>query len=257
MELLRDSIATREGEIWLWRRADASSAGKPAVLWIDGAFSIPRPRSFELQDHLPEATVFNAHLPGNHSPPLRAPGVEVYAAAFSEVLDRIGMPTIVVGASVGGLVAFAMRSPWLRGIVALEPPLLTAKLWPLIGHFQKMLRDRPDDAELRAFIGAVFGYGPRDAEGRDYRPLLSGLEVPTWVLCGGEPLYPERAAAELPSLVDQPERDLLAAHPQIRTRLVPGIGHNVGGRAITYVRTCVHDLIVRTIGADEIQTEVN
>ncbi|HEY0438132.1 MAG TPA: alpha/beta hydrolase [Phenylobacterium sp.] len=257
MELVRQNLATREGDIWLWRREGERVGEKPIVLWIDGAFATPRPRSYELQDLLPEATVLNAHLPGNHAPRLRAEGVEAYAAAFSEALDQLGRPAVVVGASVGGLVAFAMRSPWLRGIVALDPPLLTAKLWPLIGPFQRKLREAPQDAALRDFVGAVFGYAAESVEGRDYRPLLEGLAVPTWVLFGSEALYPERAATEAPSLLDEPERALLAAHPRVSIRLIEGIGHNVGGRALTYVRTCVRDLIVRTITTDPTQAEVN
>jgi hypothetical protein len=127
------------------------------------------------------------------------------------------------------------------------------KLWPLTAFLQS----RSAQPDQGAFIWNVFGVAPDRSEPRDYRPLLDGLAVPTWVLFGSEMLYPQRPFTEAPSLLDEPERALLAAHPQISIRLIEGIGHNVGGRALSYVRTCVRDLIARTVGADGSQVEAN
>lgn len=252
MALERTRVLTAQGEIWLWHEPAAADDGRPVVLWIDGAWSIARPRSFELQGLLPEAAVFNAHLPGNHAPATRTPTIEAYAAAFSEVLDQLARPAVVVGASVSGLAAFALKSPWLRGVVALDPPLLTGKLWPLA----PFLETKAAEPDQQAFVWNVFGVAPGRSEPRDYRPLLEGLAVPTWVLFGSEALYPPRPFTEPPSLLDEPERALLAAHPKISIRLIEGIGHNVGGRAIAHVRTCVRDLMARTAGAEG-QVEAN
>ena len=245
MALARRSLLTAEGEIWLWHEPAPQDDARPVVLWIDGAYAIERPRSFELQGLLPEAAVFNAHLPGNHAPATRDPSIAGYAAAFSEVLDQLGRPAIVVGASIAGLAAFALRSPWLRGVVALDPPLLSEKLWPLAAF----LRSKAAQPDQQAFIWNVFGIASNRSAARDYRPLLEGLTVPAWVLFGSEALYPKRAFTEPPRLLDEPERALLAAHPKISIRLIEGIGHNVGGRAISYVRTSVRDLIARTLPA--------
>ena len=101
---------------------------------------------------------------------------------------------------------------------------------------------------MRAFIWSVFGVGPDRSEPRDYRPLLDALDRPAWVLLGGEPLNPPRTLDQVPSLVDEPERAAFAAHPGVQVRIVPTVGHNVPGRAITFVRTCVRDLLNRLLG---------
>lgn len=247
---MRYLVHSSQGDLWLWGEPDAHLSDKPVVLVIDGAFAIERPRTFELQGLLPEATVFNAHLPGNHCPPLATHSVEAYASAYSEAVNRIGRPTIVVGASVGALTALAMRSPLIRGLVLLDPPLVTGKLWALVEGFRQRQQANPDDAGLKDFLWNIFGLSQTEFPGRDYRTLLEGLSVPAWVLFGSEPLYPERPFPELPSLVDAPERALLAAHPHVSTRLVEGVGHNIAGRAISYVRTNTRDLLTREMGTE-------
>src|SRR4051794_10257179 len=92
-------FSTPFGEAWLWGPEPAPD--KPLVLCLEGAFSIPRPRGFELADYLPEASVLNAHLPGNHCPAAVTQSVGVYAALYADVLRQIGRPTLVAGASVG------------------------------------------------------------------------------------------------------------------------------------------------------------
>ena len=245
-------VTTSLGDLWLWGDADTSGDDRPLVLSISGAFSIAEPRAVtELPGLLPEALVLNAHLPGNHCPPLVSHSIGVYARAFDEAVDAIGRPTIVVGASVGALVAFAMVSPWLRGIVAADPPLVGSKLWPLVEPFRKKLRDHPHDMSQREFIWSVFGIDETRHEERDYRHLLDQITVPTWVLFGDEALYPRRPAEKLMSLLDEPERDLLRKHPMTRIRLIEGLGHNVPGRAITFVRTATRDLLQTTLRPGE------
>ncbi|MDB5423284.1 MAG: hypothetical protein JWQ29_700 [Phenylobacterium sp.] len=241
-------FTTAMGEVWAWGPEDALTNRKPVVLFINGAFAIERPRTWGLQDHLPEAAVLNIHLPGNHGPPLIAHGVGAYAAAYDDVLRQLGRPALAVGASVGGLAAMAMRGSLLRGLVLLEPPLLTGKLWPLEPSLRQRLRDAPDDEPLRAFIWTVFGISAEAQAERDYRHLLDGLERPAWLLLGGEPLFPPRALDQLPSLLDEPEREAFRAHGRVQVREIPGIGHNIGGRAIGYVTDCVRDLLVRELG---------
>lgn len=241
----RHAFRTPIGEIWLWGEADALTGAKPVVLMINGAFSIARPRAFELPALLPEAAVMIAHLPGNHSPQPASHSVEAYAEGFSAALDRIGRPAVVVGCSVGALVGLAMTSPRVRGLVIVEPPLLTEKLWCLLPSLQAKARAAPDDPDLRAFLWNVFGVAEAALEPRDHRPLVTKLSLPSWAMFGGEPLMPERATDELPSLVDEPERDLLRSHPGVETRVVPTVGHNVPGRGITFVRTCARSLLQR------------
>jgi hypothetical protein len=234
-------FSTPFGEAWLWGAAPAPE--KPLVLVIEGAFSIPRPRGFDLAGYLPEASVLNAHLPGNHCPPAVAQSVGAYAALYSDVLRQIGRPAVVAGASVGALVGLAMRDANVKGVVASDPPLVTGNLWPLAPGFRQRLADPSQEPWVSDFIWNVFGVSADRHENRDYRPLLDQLGVPAWALLGTEPLQPPRKCAALPSLVDEPERALLRGHPRVRVREVPGVGHNVPGRGIQFVRTAARDLL--------------
>ena len=242
----KHSFQTPFGEIWLWGQPRVLSDDRPVVLFINGAFSTERPRSFELPDLLPEAAVLNAHLPGQHSPETVALSVGVYGAAFSAALEQIGRPAVVVGASVGALVAMAMRSPLIRGLALIEAPLRTGKLWPLVDSFRAALRARPGDAGLKAFLWTIFGISETTHEDRDYGHLLAALDTPAWALFGGDPLYPARATDLVPSLVDEPERQLFTRHPGVRTWVIPGVGHNLPGHAIAAVAGCARDLLQRT-----------
>lgn len=234
---------TTQGELWLWGDAELLSTDRPVVLFINGAFSIERPRSFELPGLVPAAVVVNAHLPGSHCPRLTSHSVAVYAAAYAEVLDQIGRPAVVIGASIGALVGLSIRSAWVRGLVTLEPPLQTEKLWCLIDGFRAKLAGAPGDADLREFLWQIFGISETRLENRDYRPLVAGLTVPCWAAFGGLPLMPPRAIKALPSLVDEPERALMRSHRLVKTEVVPTVGHNVPGQAISYVRRYTQDLL--------------
>ena len=243
---------TTVGEIWLWGDAGLLSTDRPVVLFINGAFSIERPRSFELPGLAPGAVVMNAHLPGNHCPRLTSHSVEVYAKAYAEVLDEIGRPAVVIGASIGALVGLSLNSPWVRGLVILEPPLQTGKLWCLVDSFRAKLAAQPGDADLREFLWQVFGVSETSLENRDYRPLVAGLTVAGWAAFGGLPLMPPRAIETLPSLVDEPERALLRSHRLLKTEVIPTVGHNVPGRAISYVRRYTQDLLDRSVSNDSV-----
>ena len=240
---------TAVGEAWLWSDADTVRTEKPLVLFINGAFSIERPRSFELPGLLPSAAVVNAHLPGNHCPRLVSHSVDTYAAAYVEALAQIDRPTIVIGASIGALVALSMKSELIKGIVLLEPPLQTEKLWCLVDSFRAKLMASPRDGGLREFLWNVFGISETALENRDYRPLLDGLSVPGWAAFGGLPLMPPRPIETLPSLVDEPERALIRDNKLLKVEIVPTVGHNVPGQAISYVRRYTQDLIDRLMVA--------
>jgi hypothetical protein len=245
----RTEFQTPAGDVWLWGEPGAARGGKPIVLWISGAFAVERPPSFTLPPRLPQADVLLAHLPGNHSPQPQVHSVEAYSAAFSNVLDQLGRPAVVVGSSIGGLTALGLRSPHLRGVVALEPPLRTGQLWPLRPDFRERLAASPQDARLREFLWSVFGISETAHEDRDYTGLLDGLQTPVWAVLGGAALLPERAVSQLPSLVDEPSRDALGRHPKVTVSIVHGVGHNIPGRAFDAVVHVVEGLLSETCGA--------
>ena len=186
------------------------------------------------------------HLPGNHCPALSKVGFPIgaYAAAYSQVVDQLGRPTLVCGSSVGALVALAMRARPIYAVVALEPPLRTAKLWPLIPRLQAVVSAGPDTATAD-FIRAVFGVSETGVEDRNYDAVLEGLAVPTWCLFGETPLEPPRSLPRDPSFVDEPERLRLRQHRAIRTQEAPGVGHNIQGEAGPLVLAAIRDLLGR------------
>jgi hypothetical protein len=89
------------------------------------------------------------------------------------------------------------------------------------------LWEDPADLVMRDFIAGVFGVTADAAEDRNYLPVLDALKTTTEVIVGDEPLYPERPFVKLPSLVDLPEREALAAHPRISLIVASGVGHNL------------------------------
>ena len=237
----KHAFETPGGEVWLWGDEGALESQRPVVLFINGAFSIERPRSFELQAALPAAAVFNAHLPGNHSPPPTAHSVDAYGRAYSAAIDQIGRPAIVMGASVGALTVLSMRSPLIRGLVLLEPFLKSRAAAPLVGAFRERLLAAPQDAELRDFLWTVFGVSETAHENRDYRALADALTLPAIAAFGGarEP----GPGGPLPSLVDDADREYLRTHPQVRTEVIPGVGHNLPGFAPNHTRRYAQTLL--------------
>ena len=188
------------------------------VLAITGAWAPPSEMSRLAVAVAPDFDGVVATLPGNRSPALAQTSIPAWATAFDEVVDQLG-PTLVLGMSIGALVALGMRSP--VAIMAIEPPLSTRKLWPMLSVLRDMFSAEP------AFVETVFGYSDRGWEDRDYRFLLDGLAVPTDVLVGDSPLFPERPTQRFPSVVDEPERVFLAAHPRVTLHTIPNTGHNV------------------------------
>jgi pimeloyl-ACP methyl ester carboxylesterase len=218
----RRAFQTPLGEVWLWGDRDAFTGSRPVILVIHGAFQAERSAFFDLPPYFPDAAVLLAHLPGNHSPELVRADVATYAAALDHALASFSRRALIpCGVSTGALMAMAMKTPVI-GSVLIEPPLRTAKLWPLIEDFRR--RDAP---WARRFVQSVFGYYPDRIVDQDYRPLLSNLTRRAWVLLGETPLMPQRPLDEIPSLVDEPERDLLRSHPLVRVAVSPGVGHNI------------------------------
>lgn len=227
MSVERRAYDTPFGEIWLWGEPQAFDGDKPILLTILGAFNIETRWPDYMAPRVPEAAVLAGQLPGNHCPPPLTHSVGAYAAAYSHVLAGLQRPAVVLGCSVGALVAMAMRAPNLRGLVLLEPPLRTGKLWPLVEDFRIRIAQNPDDPAVVDFIFNVFGISAQGHEDRDYTGLLDRISIPTEVLFGEERLFPERPITRLPSLVDEPERTLFRRQARVKTWLAPEVGHNL------------------------------
>jgi pimeloyl-ACP methyl ester carboxylesterase len=180
---------------------------RPLVLVIRGA--MPRPDQLEWLS-APAAEMAFVHLPGFHSPPLPEPGIEAFAAHFDRLVsDRfLGRNVVLVGLSVGALVAAAMRAPGIRARLLVEPFFATAHLWPLHEMIRSLLPSQ--DADFRRWVEAVLGTAADRIEERDYRHVLTG-DVPLYALVGDVPLNPRRPMYGLPSLTTEPDIVLLRA----------------------------------------------
>ena len=219
--------------------------GRPILLFITGAFA-QVDQLHRVPERFPEMDVLRAHLPGNHCPPLVGVSIDLYASAFSAALDDRfkGRDVIVVGLSVGAVVALGLRASRVREIIALEPILVTDEAWPL-----KVLLNQAQPGQ-EAFLWNVLGIGPEGPVRRDYRYVLEGLQVPVCAMLGEEP-PPERPwSGAMPGMVGTLARAALAAHPRVWTRHVRGVGHNIVRDAGEAVLKTIHPAIVRTFGVD-------
>jgi len=218
----RVEVDTAFGPIWFHGR----DTGRPVMLLLTGAFA-----AADVLDHtqafLPDVDVWRAHLPGNHCPAIAPVSIGVFAAAYGEALTaRVGeRPLAVVGLSTGALVALALRTPSLKALLLVEPPLRSEHLWPMLDFRTQ----GPPGWET--LIEPVFGIGPAAVRPVDYLATLDALTVPALALVGEAPLLPPRPTPFLPSFVDEESRARLAAHPRVRMEVVPGAGHNIPAQA--------------------------
>lgn len=220
------TFQTPLGEVWLRGRPGAFEGTRRLIVCVLGAFA-----SAERLVELPEAAnycdVLLADLPGNRCPELVATSIGAYAAAFDNVLRQLDRPLILYGSSIGGVVALSMRAPQIRSIVAVDPPVRTADLWPLLDAWAPMIA-RPKAPWIGRFLHEVFGYSKTGVEARDYLPtILSNLKTPTYVLVGEQPLFPPRPLEDVPSLVDDKARALISGHPLVEMTIAPGVGHDI------------------------------
>jgi pimeloyl-ACP methyl ester carboxylesterase len=198
---------------------------KPLLFVIRGAFD-ELDAMTRLQEHAPDFDVALVHLPGMHTPYFDECSVHAFARAYDEILADLARPrTILLGLSTGALVAMAMRNA--QAIVAVEPPLSPAAMWPLIPRVRSAARA---DADVARWVRGIFGVTQTGVEPIDYSPLLA-VWAPGVVLLAGEPLEPPRPVGRLPSLVSPDARARIAQAPHLRTAVIPGTGHNIPAHA--------------------------
>ena len=222
---------------------------KLSVLAIPGAFADEHQLSRHPETVAPEFDGYVAHLPGWITPPLAEASIPAFTRAFDEVLAVLG-PSVVVGYSAGALVALGLRSPLLKAVVAVEPPLLPAKMWSAVATFRSFL-GTPHDG----FVRNLFGVHEDRLEERDYRGLLDGLSVPLHTIVGSEPLYPVRPLARVPSVVDEPERALLQRHGHLT--VAQGAGHAIPSQAGRAMLGVVLETCRLAVGVEPHRASVN
>lgn len=114
-------VETRHGAVVLAAEPALMSRRSPITLLIHGAFRAPDnmvPISKRLGD------VVFASLPGHRgAPELRDSTLGAWTEAFSEATATLSRPVVILGESLGGLVALGMKTEAPR--VALDPFLRT------------------------------------------------------------------------------------------------------------------------------------
>ncbi len=140
---------------------------------------------------------------------------------------------IVIGESLGGVLALAAAGHPpvnLAAVVALDPPLATAKLRPVIDFARGVLAEHPQHAFLRDFLFEMFGVrtDAPTVEDRRYEGALAQVRVPALVLAGDPPLQPGADDAAC-SLLDDADRARLRDAP-LRFEVIAGAGHHLVDR---------------------------
>ncbi|MHB1206351.1 MAG: alpha/beta fold hydrolase [Rhodospirillaceae bacterium] len=208
---------------------------RPLILLIHGA----------LADHeslLPWAGLWAGEydlrlvdLPGHGKSEI--PPRATFAAFVAEIRELVARilaprPVVIVGESLGGLIGIAAGNQPpsnLAAVAALDPPLSTAGLWPVIDHIRLWLNLHPRDAFLRDFAFEIFGVGPDTdiAQDRRYHEYFENLAVPALVLAGDQPLGRRRPVQTPPSLIGEVDREVLRALTSTRFRfeIFPNAGH--------------------------------
>lgn len=168
----------------------------------------------------PEFGGLVAHLPGHYTPQLSETSLAAFASAFDEVAAAVGAST-VMGMSVGALVALSMRAPSIRTVVAVEPPLETAKLWQLVSTLKATASEHAD------FYREFLGFDGHSLNGKTYLHLLDEIERPTAFVVGDKLPFPARSADLFLSVVDEAQRILMARAPNATLHVAEGAGHAV------------------------------
>jgi pimeloyl-ACP methyl ester carboxylesterase len=236
-DLVRRDVTTRFGVIALWSRPDIFDAlAKPVVLAIGGSFS-----PTEDLKNLPGAVGILAdvcimRLPGAGSPPLRSLAIADVTLAVAELIESTfpRRPVVLLGVSIGAVVALGVRAANIARVVAIEPPLVTGGLWPVVAPLREAL-GKSHDRLAHDMAFQAYGIGVQKIEDRNYLGVLQGLRAPTDVVLGEAPLEPERPVDRFPSLVGDPLRRELGRNPRVRLHVAPGAGHNVVGQAPRFV----------------------
>ena len=221
-------IATRFGPVPVWGAMERFSPERGLLLVIRGAFA-ELDMMFALTETFPDADVAYVHLPGMHSPFFAVDRIEDFAAAFDEVVAAFGHRRAgVVGFSLGGVVAMAMRSPAINALILLDTPLSTGPMWMLPDMLRPRIAGQPRGA---AWVWNLLGVSETQTVNRDYRPILASLPFKSWLLLASDPVGEPRPIARDPSAVAEEDRELYRAHPLMSVTVIRDSGHQLGRHA--------------------------
>jgi len=234
--------ATKYGRCTFLARPELRSSGRRKIVFIHGLGRRVRDytRAFSIAERYGDVVLMC--LPGFAPGEMIAdPTVQNIASMFLEALDMIGGLTnaIVVGESLGGLIAMRMSSHVSASIV-IDPPLSMNDQWPV------------REMEWKHGVGGDMFPSPlfELCMGRDddrspisYVDLIYRCSDNTCFICGSVPLMPPRPLMDAPSLVKPEELEIIRSRG-LRLEIVEG-GHDLFLKAAE----AVDRIIVREIRA--------
>ena len=228
------SGGTSLGDLFFLMDRDPRTSSRPLVIVLHGALR----HSENTQAWFPvlskDFDVIFVDLPGHgHSPSDGEPTLAAFTERFSEFLLRhfSRRDVVIVGESVGGLIGLGVadgRTPCVRGVIAADPPLSTAKQWPIYANFVHRATTRPIGDYLMTLFANAFGYTLEGLNGdRIYYSVLAHVTVPALILTGTLPLFPVRPQKTIPCLLDDVDKAMIRAmkNPHLALSIVPGAGH--------------------------------
>ncbi|MBL8844740.1 MAG: alpha/beta fold hydrolase [Hyphomicrobium zavarzinii] len=258
------TATTSHGALYFLMDRDPRTFTRPIVIILHGALR----NSDNLRGWYP---VLSKHfdllfvdLPGHGRTPADGePTIRAFTDRVREMILRhfSDREIVAVGESVGGLVALGLangRTPGLKAVIAADPPLSTAKQWPIYGNFTRRARENPIGDYLMTFMFNTFGYTPQGIDGdRVYYSMVSAVKIPARILTGDSPLFPVRSQPVIPCLMDEVDRFLIRSlkNPHVSMDIIPGKGHlcldadhEPARRAVSTF--CAEHLLTQTAGAE-------
>jgi len=234
--------ATKFGRCTFLARPELRSSNRRKIVFIHGLGRQARDlvRAFSITERYGDVLLMC--LPGFAPGEMIAdPTVQNITSMFLEALDVVGgrSNAIVVGESLGGLVAMGMSSHVGASIV-IDPPLSMHDQWPI----REM--ERKYGVGSKVFPSPLFelciGRGG-DSPSKSYVDMIYRCSKSTCFICGSIPLMPPRPLPDSPSLVKPEELEIIRAQG-LRLEVVEG-GHDLFHQAAD----AVDRIIVREIRA--------
>jgi pimeloyl-ACP methyl ester carboxylesterase len=239
---------TSQGALFFLSDRDPRDFARPIVVVLHGALRHSESTLPWLRHLTDRYDVLLLDLPGHgRSPSDGEPSVRAFIARFREFLTRHfpGRPMVIMGESIGGLIALGLgngQTPQIKGVIVADPPMSTAKLWPVFNNYQKPKRQPATEYQKR-FFAVTFGYVPNAVIGdRIYYALVAGLKVPALLLTGDLPLFPVRPLpTEIPCLLDEVDKAIIRSmrNPQVSLQTISDIGHLCLDSSLVQVRELV------------------
>jgi pimeloyl-ACP methyl ester carboxylesterase len=194
-----NSVAVRFHKSTVWQ------PGRPTWIVLHGVLGCIETVA-GIEAYLPGVNLVFVDLPGCGQ---TLPPAEMTVAGFAaELLPALRALVhgdyYILGASFGGCVGLeiARNSLECKGVVLLDTPFTSEKLWQNHLFLRGQIARQPDNRYVRRFALEIYGVTEQAAVERDYWNLLDGLQVPVTVVTRDVPMLPKRIVPTPPCCLD-------------------------------------------------------